>query len=69
MEAFQTHPTYGRRLKMVGEFRASAGYVRAEEKVTTRLRLRNALVPVCRFCGASKAVTDLYCRACKRSQY
>jgi hypothetical protein len=69
VEAFQTHPTYGRRLAAVREFHTSAEYAKAREKVRTRLRLRNALVPACRFCGASKPVTDLYCRACGRSQY
>jgi predicted Zn-dependent protease len=69
MEAFQTHPTFGRRLTKVKEFHRSAEYARAREKVRTRRRLRNALVPVCRFCGVSKAVTDLYCKACGRSQY
>jgi hypothetical protein len=68
-EAFQTHPTYGRRLAMVKEFYASVEYARARDKVKTRLRLRNALVPACRFCGASKLVSELYCRACGKSQY
>src|SRR5208283_762461 len=67
-EAFQTHPTYGRRLAMVKEFHASVEYARARDKVRTRLRLRNALVPLCRFCGASKPVTDLYCKVCGKSQ-
>ena len=67
-EAFQTHPTYGRRLAMVKEFHASAQYARARDKVKTRLRLRNALVPACRFCGASKPVTELYCKTCGKSQ-
>ncbi len=68
-EAFQTHPTYGRRLAMVKGFRKSPEYVTAREKVRTRQRLRNALVPACRFCGATKPITDLYCKACRRSQY
>ena len=68
-EAFQTHPTFGRRLAMVSEFHVSREYARAREKVATRRRLRKALVPVCRFCGANKNVTDLYCGVCRRSQY
>jgi hypothetical protein len=68
-EAFQTHPTYGNRLARVREFRASPEFAKASEKVKTRRRLRPALVPVCRFCGASKPVTELYCRVCRRSQY
>ena len=69
VEAFQTHPTYGNRLAKVREFHGSAEYSRASEKVRTRLRLKPALVPACRFCGASKPVVDLYCKVCKRSQY
>ena len=68
-EAFQTHPNYGRRLAMVNEFHGSAEYARAKAKVRTRLSLRSALVPVCRFCGSAKPVTDVYCNACGRSQY
>jgi predicted Zn-dependent protease len=68
-EAFQTHPTYGRRLAMVKEYHASAEYARAKNKVKTRARLRDALVPACRFCGASKPVAELYCKNCGRSQY
>ncbi len=68
-EAFQTHPTYGRRLAKVKEFHGSAEYARARDKVKTRLRLRNALVPACRFCGAGKPVTELYCKTCGKSQY
>jgi len=68
-EAFQTHPTFGRRLAMVREFRNSAEYVRAGEKVKTRQKIRSALVPACRFCGATKPVTDLYCKTCGKSQY
>jgi Zn-dependent protease with chaperone function len=68
-EAFQTHPTYGRRLAMVKEFHASVEYARARDKVKTRLGLRNTFVPACRFCGASKPVTELYCKTCGKSQY
>jgi Zn-dependent protease with chaperone function len=68
-EAFQTHPTFGRRLAMIGQFHESAEFAKAKEKVAVRKRLRKALVPVCRFCGATKPVTDLYCRTCRRSQY
>ncbi len=68
-EAFQTHPTYGRRLAMVREFHASGEYSKAREKVRTRLRLKKALVPVCRFCGQEKPIGDLFCKSCKRSQY
>jgi hypothetical protein len=67
-EVFRTHPTLGRRLAMVSEFYASSEYAKAREKVRTRLRYRKALVPACRFCGASKPVPDLYCKACGRSQ-
>ncbi|MGA2666426.1 MAG: M48 family metalloprotease [Nitrososphaerales archaeon] len=68
-EAFQTHPTFGRRLALAAEFYASPEFARAKEKVRTRLRLRKALVPACRFCGAAKPITDLYCKACAKSQY
>lgn len=68
-EVFQTHPAYGRRLAMVREFYASGEYVQAREKVRLRSRVKKALVPFCRFCGATKAVTEFYCQACGRSQY
>ena len=67
--AFQTHPTYGRRLAKVKEFYASAEYARAKDKVKIRQGLRKALVPACRFCGASKPITDLHCRVCGKNQY
>jgi Zn-dependent protease with chaperone function len=69
VEAFQTHPTYGSRLAKVREFHSSPEYLRAREKVGTRMRLKNALVPACRFCGAGKPITDLYCKTCGKSQY
>jgi Zn-dependent protease with chaperone function len=68
-EVFQTHPTYGRRLAMVGEFYASREYVQAKEKVRLRARVKKAFVPFCRFCGAAKAIPDFYCKTCGKSQY
>ena len=67
-DIFRTHPTLGRRLAMVSQFYASAEYARSREKVKTRLRYAKALVPACRFCGASKPIADLYCKAFCRSQ-
>jgi hypothetical protein len=68
-EAFQTHPAYGRRLAMVREFYSSRDYAEAREKVRLRSRVKKALVPFCRFCGASKPVPDFFCKVCKKSQY
>ena len=68
-EVFQTHPAYGRRLAMVREFYSSREYAQAREKVRLRSRVKKALVPFCRFCGATKTVTEFYCKACGRSQY
>jgi hypothetical protein len=68
-EAFQTHPTYERRLAMVDQFHGSVEFARAKEKVGTRQRLRSVLVPNCRFCGAGKPIADLYCNVCGKSQY
>lgn len=67
-ETFQTHPSQANRWSMIKEFYGSAQFKRAREKVKARSRISSALVPYCRFCGAAKPVTGLYCETCGKSQ-
>ena len=66
-EIFSTHPTLANRTKLLTEFYRSPEYVKARKKIATRLKFVKALVPRCRFCGATKPITDLFCPACGRS--
>jgi hypothetical protein len=68
MESLQTHPSHGNRWTMIKEFYASDQFKRAREKVGTRSRMSKAFVPFCRFCGAAKPITGLYCETCGKSQ-
>jgi Zn-dependent protease with chaperone function len=67
-ELFSTHPLYVNRFRRLKEFSESEQFLRARRKIKTRLNLLRALIPVCRFCGARKAVEDLFCPACERCQ-
>jgi len=67
-ESFQTHPSQGNRWIKIKEFYASAEFRRARLKVRARSRVRKALALYCRFCGAAKPVTGLYCETCGKSQ-
>ncbi len=67
-ELLRTHPLYVNRFRHLKEFSESEEFVRAKQKIQTRLDLHRALIPVCRFCGARKPVEDLFCPACERCQ-
>jgi Zn-dependent protease with chaperone function len=67
-ELFSTHPLYANRFRRLEEFFESEQFLAARRKVETRLALLRALIPVCRFCGARKAVGDLFCPTCERCQ-
>ena len=67
-ELFSTHPTYSNRIKMLMSYYRSSEYLRVKAKIEKRLKLSKALMPVCRFCGARKEITDLFCPKCGRSQ-
>jgi len=68
LEIFSTHPTYPNRIKLLAEYYESREYAMAREKVKRRIKLAKALAPRCRYCGAAKKITDLFCPICKRSQ-
>jgi len=67
-ELFSTHPSYVNRFRRLKEFSETEQFVRARRKIEKRLNLLRALIPVCRFCGAGKAVEDLFCPTCERCQ-
>ena len=67
-ELFSTHPLYVNRFKRLKEFSEDQQFLRSRRKIETKLKLLRALIPVCRFCGASKAIEDLFCPACERCQ-
>lgn len=66
-EVFNTHPMLANRVKLLREFYQSLEYEKARRKIITRLKLKQALVPRCRFCGSAKPITDIFCPACGRS--
>jgi len=68
LEILSTHPTYRNRVKLLEEYYGSGEYAAAREKLIRRIQLSRALVPRCRYCGASKRITDLFCPECGRSQ-
>ena len=65
-ELFSTHPLYVNRFKRLKEFSENQQFLRSRRKIETKLNLLRALIPVCRFCGARKAIEDLFCPACER---
>ena len=65
-ELFSTHPLYVNRFRLLKKFYESEQFLEARHKIETRRRLLRALIPVCRFCGARKAIEDLFCPACER---
>jgi len=67
-EIFSTHPTHQNRIKLLTEYYESREYAIARSKLRRRVVLAKALVPRCRYCGAAKKITDLFCSACGRSQ-
>jgi Zn-dependent protease with chaperone function len=66
-ELFRTHPTYSSRLSFLEQFSQSNQFVAAKRKMERRQSLRRALIPFCRFCGAPKAVQDMFCPKCHKS--
>jgi Zn-dependent protease with chaperone function len=67
-EVFSTHPLYVNRFKRLKEFSEDQQFLRSRRKIETKLKLLRALIPVCRFCGARKAIEDLFCPVCERCQ-
>ncbi len=67
-ELFQTHPNFEKRMGLIKEFSSSPEFGQARRKVKRRDRLSRALIPICRFCGAAKPTSKLFCEACGKSQ-
>lgn len=66
-EVLRTHPTYSRRVEALKEFYRSHEFRAARKKMEERIYISKALVPKCRFCGAGKRITDVFCSVCGRS--
>lgn len=67
-EILQTNPNFQRRLRLIKEYGSSLEFRQARQKVERRERVARALIPVCRFCGATKPSSKLFCGACGGSQ-
>lgn len=67
-ELLRTHPAYVNRFRLVKEFWGNEQFLTARKKIDLRLGVIRALIPVCRFCGASKPVSELFCPNCGRCQ-
>lgn len=67
-ELFRTHPLDTNRFKFAKEFRESPEFQRARQKIELRRSLLKGLVPVCRFCGQSKPLEELFCPRCGKCQ-
>lgn len=67
-ELFRTHPLYSRRFKLSRGFLESEQFHQASLKIEARLGYLRALIPVCRFCGATKPVEEMFCPSCGKCQ-
>ena len=65
---FESHPNHLERIKAVFEFSKSADYAAIVEKIGKRRLFREAFIPKCRFCNASKPLEALFCPTCGKSQ-
>lgn len=68
LELIRTHPLYKNRVKRIVEFYNSRRFTAARRKIDLRERRLTALSPRCRFCGAKKPVTSVFCPECGRCQ-
>lgn len=66
-ELISSHPHLTRRIALVQEYYRSADYKKAKSKIEKRSLVRKALLPICRYCGAEKPTSSLFCRRCGRS--
>lgn len=66
-ELVSSHPHLSRRIALLEEYYRSAEYEKAKRKIEKRGVVRKALLPICRFCGAEKQPSALFCPRCGRS--
>jgi len=66
-ELVSSHPHLSRRIALLEEYYRSAEYEKAKRKIEKRMVVRKALLPICRFCGAEKPPSSLFCPRCGRS--
>ncbi len=66
-EVVSTHPHVARRISLIEEYYRSVEYAKARSKISTRKIVCRALLPICRFCGAEKQPSALFCSSCGRS--
>jgi Zn-dependent protease with chaperone function len=67
-ELFRTHPIEPRRVQLAEEFWQSQEFRTARRKIELHQRFLRGLVPVCRYCGESKPIKDMFCPKCGKSQ-
>jgi Zn-dependent protease with chaperone function len=67
-ELFRTHPLDSNRFRLAIDFWQSKEFKSGRRKIELRQRLLRGLTTVCRFCGQRKAVEELFCPNCGRSQ-
>ena len=68
LELLKTHPLYKTRIKRLTEFYNSEQFSIARKKIRRREKYLTALRPECRFCGASKPISALFCPKCGKCQ-
>jgi hypothetical protein len=66
-ELVSSHPHISRRIALLEEYYRSAEYGKAKCKIEKRSVVHKALLPICRFCGAKKPPSSLFCPRCGRS--
>jgi len=66
-ELLSMHPSYAERVKEIEEYYQSAEFARARQKLEKRLMISKALIPFCKFCGADKPITAIFCPICGKS--
>ncbi|MCD6528672.1 M48 family metallopeptidase [Candidatus Bathyarchaeota archaeon] len=68
LELLKTHPLYKNRIERITEFYNSKRFAAVRRKIDLRERRLTALSTRCRFCGARKPVTAIFCPECGRCQ-
>lgn len=65
-ELLQTHPTFERRVRLAREFCASEAFTNARFR-TRAANSPGALVSFCKYCGATKPHSEVFCPGCGHS--
>jgi Zn-dependent protease with chaperone function len=65
-ELLQTHPTFGRRVRLAREFCASVDFANVRRRIRTAAGPA-ALASICRYCGTTKPQPEVFCPNCGHS--